>query len=170
MKKLNEYLTESEKVHEFRFKCACDLSDGHLDKLELHLRKYEAYDISTPKRTIFQTKPLDFYDHEACEITIIDFKTKLPMSPQMVTAELTQKLGIAERDIRVINIHEPRELEIQKKADEADEESSAKLLDGEYSDHESAKAEDYHGEKHLTKFMKDLQAAKREMPTAVDEK
>ena len=45
MKTLNEYLMESAKTHEFRLKTCCELSEDQLDKLEKHLRKYEAFDI-----------------------------------------------------------------------------------------------------------------------------
>lgn len=165
MKNLQHYLAESEKIHEFRVKFAVELDDAQLDKLETHLRKYDVFDITSPKRTILQSAPLDFYQHKPCEIYIIDFKTRLPMSPALATAELVQKLGIAERDIRLMNVNEPRELEIEKQAADKDKPSEARLLDSEYSEHENPNAEDYHGEKHLTKFMKELQDAKRETPT-----
>ena len=94
MKTLNDYLMESAKTYEFRLKTCCELSDDQLDSLEKHMRKYEAFDIESPKRTILQSAPLDFHNVGATEIYIMDFKTKLPMSPAMLVNELVQKIGI----------------------------------------------------------------------------
>lgn len=164
-KSLHQYLAESEKTHEFRLKFACDLADEQVEKLEMHLRKYDAFDISSPKRTILQNAPLDFYQHKPCEIYIIDFKTKLPLSPQMATAEIIQKLGIAERDIRLVNVNEPREIENQKREAKRDADSHVHLEDEDYSEVDNPNADDYHGEQYKTKFIKELEDSRREMPT-----
>ena len=107
MKRLHQYLAESQKTYEFRLKTIQELSEEQLDKLETHLRKYDAYDIETPKRTIMQNAPLDFYNSGACEVFIIDFKTKLPVSPTLLVNELVSKLGIGEGNIRVRNKRRP---------------------------------------------------------------
>ena len=107
MKTLNDYLMESAKTYEFRLKTCCELSDDQLDSLEKHMRKYEAFDIESPKRTILQSAPLDFHNVGATEIYIMDFKTNLPMSPAMLVNELVQKIGIGEGQIKVRNKLEP---------------------------------------------------------------
>jgi hypothetical protein len=60
VKDLVQYLAESEVVHEFRLKIAREPTDEQLDALELHLRKYDGFDITTPKKTIIQRNPRDF--------------------------------------------------------------------------------------------------------------
>lgn len=163
MKTLNDYLMESAKTHEFRLKTAVELSDDQLDSLEKHLRKYEAFDIESPKRTILQSAPLDFHNLGATEVYIMDFKTKLPMSPAMLVNELVQKLGVGEGHIRVRNKLEPAEQEdAASMEDPADGEADALLLDSEYSEAEDHKAEDYYGDKYNTKFMDELSKARKE--------
>jgi len=161
---LNEYLMESAKTHEFRLKTAVELSDDQLDKLEKHLRKYEAFDIDSPKRTILQSAPLDFHNIGATEVYIMDFKTELPMSPSILVNELVQKLGISERDIRVRNKLEPAEQEDAASMEEpAEGGREALLMDGEYSEAENAKAEDHYGDAYNTKFLDELNKARREL-------
>jgi len=170
MKRLHHYLMESQKTYEFRIKTIVELSDEQLDKMETHLRKYEAYDIETPKRTILQSAPLDFYNRGGCEVYIIDFKTKLPMSPTVLINELVSKLGISEGDIRIRNREEPGEILDTKHREENTEgytepKKKALLLDPNYSEVKNPKADDYHGEKHKTKFMRELERARKPLTT-----
>lgn len=166
MKTLNEYLMESARQYQFRLKTAVELSDEQLDKLEKHLRKYEAFDIGTPKRTILQSAPMDFHNIGATEVYILDFNTELPCSPAMLVNELVQKLGISERDIRVRNKLEPAEQEDEASMEEpTDEKQEALLMDGEYSEAENAKADDFYGDKYNTKFMDELKKARKEHNT-----
>jgi hypothetical protein len=168
MKRLHHYLMESQKINEFRIKTVVELTEDQLDKLESHLRKYEAFDIETPKRTIMQSAPLDFYNRGSNEVYIIDFKTKLPVSPTVLINELVSKLGIAEGDIRVRNRAEPAEEldEIHRdKNSEGYKEPNYKprLLDPQYKEYKNPKAEDYHGEKHKTKFLRDLEKSRKDL-------
>jgi len=170
MKRLHHYLMESQKTYEFRLKTIIELSDEQLDKFETHLRKYEAFDIETPKRTILQSAPLEFYNTGAREVYIIDFKTRLPMSPAVLVNEVVSKLGISEGEIRVRNRAEPAE-----EIDEIHREENAegykepkyktRLTDPNYKEYKNPKAEDYHGEKHKTKFMRELEKARKPLAT-----
>ena len=171
MKRLHQYLIESQKTYEFRMKTIVELNDEQLDKLETHLRKYEAYDIETPKRTIMQSAPSDFYNSGACEVYIIDFKTKLPVSPTILINELVSRLGITEGDIRIRDKNAPAE-EIDEKHREENKEGAeepkkkkALLLDPDYKEVKNPKADDYHGEKHKTKFMRELEKARKPLAT-----
>jgi hypothetical protein len=166
MKTLKHYLAESQKTYEFRLKTIVELSEDQLDKLETHLRKYDAYDIETPKRTIMQSAPLDFYNTGACEVFIIDFKTRLPLSPALLINELVPRLGISEGNIRVRNKLEPAEeldtIHREENSGETKKEKSKSiLLDPDYKEVKNPKADEYHGEKHKTKFLRDLEKNKR---------
>lgn len=170
MKKLRHYLMESQKTYEFRLKTVVELSDEHLDKLETHLKKYEAFDIETPKRTIMQSAPLDFYNKGACEVYIIDFKTRLPVSPTVLINELVSKLGISEGDIRLRDRNAPAE-EIDElhrennKEGASDKEYKSLLLDPDYTEYDNPDANDYHGEEHKTRFLKELEKARKSLST-----
>jgi curved DNA-binding protein CbpA len=167
MKRLRQYLAESERTHEYRLKTIQELTDEQLDKLEKHLRKYDVFQIDTPKRTILQSAPLDFYNTGASEVYIIDFKTKIPLSPAVLIDELVAKLNVSERNMRVRNLNEPGE-QIDTEHREADKDENGKtiplLSDSKYSEAEKIKADDYYGEKFKSKFLKELERTRVEMP------
>jgi hypothetical protein len=156
MKTLSQYLAESAKVYEFRLKTIVDFSDEQLDKLETHLRKYEAYDISAPKKTIMQKHPIDFNNTNAAEVYIIDFKTKIPATPPELVNELGAKLGVNERELKIRNRADPVLDLDETEESETPKKYKPRLTDEKYSEYKNPKADDYHGDKHLTKFMREL--------------
>lgn len=162
MKRLHQYLAESEKRYEYRLKTIVELSDHQLDKLEKHLQKYDVYQIDTPKRTILQSAPLDFYNTGAHEVYIIDFKTKLPLSPTVLITELVSKLNISERNIVVLSVNDPRE---QLDNDYLIKKDRKPLLvDNEYSESEKIDVTDYYGEEFKSKFLKELDKTRPKIP------
>ncbi len=160
-KKLGHYLAENEAVHEFRVKIAREPTDEQLDAMELHLRKYDGFDIGTPQKTIIQRNPRDFRSIDAAEVYMIDFKTRQPASPLTLLAELTQKMGIHERFLIVRNKLEP--LHIEDEAEELPEEDyKPRLGDDDYSEAEKIKADDFYGEKFKDSFIKEIAAERAE--------
>lgn len=165
-KDLSQYLAENEAIHEFRVKIALEPTDEQLDAMELHLRKYDAFDITTPKKTIIQRNPRDFRSIDAAEVYMIDFKTRQPASPLQLLAELTQKMGIHERFIIVRNKMEP--LHIEDEHEELPvEKYKPRLTDEKYSDAEKVKGDQFYGEKFKNTFLKDLQKGRTEHLTKV---
>jgi hypothetical protein len=136
IKGLFDYLVESEVTNEFRIKFAACLTDSQLDKMELHLRKYDAFDITAPKKTIIQRNPIDFRDLDLAEIYMVDFKTHMSVSPMILLHELTQKMGINEKLIVVKNKTDAMEEE----EEDCDDEYEVKLTDGEYSEFDNKPA------------------------------
>jgi hypothetical protein len=165
-KQLGQYLAENEAVHEFRVKIAKEPTDAQLDAMELHLRKYDGYDITTPKKTIMQKNPRDFRSIDAAEVYMIDFKTRQPASPLQLLAELTQQMGIHERFLIVRNKMEP--LHIDDETEETPETKyKPRLTDEKYSDAAKVKATDYHGDKFNADFIKGLKKERHEHNTKV---
>lgn len=166
MKDLSQYLSENEKIYEFRLKIAKEVTDEQLDAMELHLRKYDGFDITTPKRTIIQKNPRDFRSINAAEIYMIDFKTKQPAAPLQLLAELSQKMGIHERFMILRNKLEPLHVENEGEEDtlEVDQDDSYKprLTDDEYSEVKNPDADDYYGETFKDNFLKGLENSKKE--------
>jgi len=154
-KKLGQYLAENEAVHEFRVKMACEPTDKQLDALELHLRKYEGFDVGTPQKTIMQRNPRDFRSIDAAEVYMVDFKTRQPASPQHLLAEISEKTGIHERFLVVRNKMESLHIE-----DEAqglpEEDYHTRLTDAEYSEVEQSNPDDYYGEQFKDSFIKEI--------------
>lgn len=161
-KDLGQYLVEGEKLHEFRLKIAREPTDKQLDAMELHLRKYEGFDITTPKRTIIQKNPRDFRSIDAAEVYMIDFKTRQPVSPHLLISELAQKMGLHERIMIVRNKAEP--LHIEDEAEEATaQEYNVKLTNEDYSDAEDVKADDFYGEEFKAGFIKSIAAERADL-------
>jgi hypothetical protein len=160
-KRLGHYLAENESVHEFRVKIAKEPTDEQLDAMELHLRKYDGFDISTPKKTIIQRNPRDFRSIDAAEVYMIDFKTRQPASPLQLLAELTQKMGIHERFIIVRNKLEPLHVEDEHK-EIPEEDYKTRLTDAEYSEVENPDADRYYGEKFKDSFIKEISSERAE--------
>jgi hypothetical protein len=162
VKSLNSYLAESATIHEFRLKTATELSSDQLDALESYLLKYDAFDIDAPRKTILQNKPIDFYNLGAREIYIIDFKTRIPMSPHQAHLELVQCLKVSEGEMLLRNKLDPVEIIDQNVRDKDDTAKyKPRLTDTNYSEHEDVDSTDYHGEKHISQFLKDLAKPKK---------
>jgi hypothetical protein len=166
VKNLGQYLAENESVHEFRVKIAKEPTDEQLDAMELHLRKYDGYDITTPTKTIMQKNPRDFRSIDAAEVYMIDFKTRQPASPLQLLAELTQKMGIHERFIIVRNKDEPLHIEDETE-DTAETKYKPRLTDEKYSEADKVKGTDYYGDKYNASFIKDLAKGRKEHTTKV---
>ena len=169
MKTLTQYLAESAKEYEFRLKTIVELTDEQIDKLETHLRKYDAFDVAAPKKTILQSAPLDFYNTGAREVYIIDFKTRLPVVPQILVNEMIQTLGISEHDIRVRGVNEPGEILDQANMEEkevvAADPENAVLNDPDYSEVENADHKDAFGNEHTTKLLDELEKTRTPVQT-----
>ena len=161
-KDLEQYLAESIRPHEFRLKLACEVTEEQLDAMELHLRKYDGYDVTTPKKSIIQRNPRDFRSIKATEVYTIDFKTRQPASPAHLLAELTQKMDIHERFMVLRNKDEP--LHIEDEAEEVqDSEYKTRLEDPDYTEVENPKAEDFYGEEFKAKFIKEIAKERKDL-------
>jgi len=169
-KNLGQYLAENEAIHEFRVKIAMEPTDEQLDAMELHLRKYDGFDITTPKKTIIQRNPRDFRSIGAAEVYMIDFKTRQPASPLQLLAELSQKMGIHERFLIVRNKLEPLHIEDEAEAEEMPEENyKPRLIDADYSEVDQPNVDDYYGEKFKDSFLKGISKERAEHLKKVDD-
>lgn len=150
---LQHYITEQQVTHEFRIKIARKPTDAQIDLLELHLRKYDAFDITPVSKTIIRPNPADFRSIKAAEIYFIDFKTHYAVSPYMLLLELVQKLDIAERFIVIRNVKDPLH-DINSPAPDKDKKYTVMLTDPDYTEAEKIDSNDYYGQKFIDKFLK----------------
>jgi hypothetical protein len=166
MKSLKQYIAESAKEYEFRFKTIVELSEEQLDKFETHLRKYDAFDVGAPKRTILQTAPLDFYNTGATEVYMIDFKTRIPTSAAVLGNELGQCLTIGERDFRLRRSDEPGEILDRASMEDKEEGNKEALLnDPEMSEAEEVKGNEHAGQEFVDNFIDELVKSRKEIST-----
>lgn len=157
MKTLHHYLTESDKIYEFRLRSVVELSDEQLDKLETHLLKYNVETVSAPKKTIMQKTPYGFSESGPAEVYIIDIVTKLPVTANMLHDEVAKCTSIPLRSIVVNSKLENEEFWGEPAKEES--EPTSVLADAEYKDAEKVKHEDHYGDKFVAKFVKNLPKA-----------
>jgi|TARA_Y100000034_G_scaffold135933_1_gene209869 hypothetical protein len=129
MKRFEQYLAESEKEYAFRLRCACDLTEDHMDKIENRLKKYEAFSVSAPKKTMFQSAPPGFNHLSGAEVNIVDFKTRMPVAPHVLLQDIIECSKLPESHVRVSNVNEPLEEEF-----ETPEEPTGAILEQPYEE------------------------------------
>lgn len=159
MKTFKDYLVESAVEHSYRIKFACPVTDAMLDRMETHLKKYEAVEVSKPKKLIAQSSPLDFKESRGAEITIVDVTTQYPVPSYILSRELARVMKVSEAEILV---RSPEDEE------QDDEKYTTKLTDTDYSDAEKVNASDYYGDDHNSKFVKELQKVSKQREKALE--
>jgi hypothetical protein len=172
---IRKYIATTEKHYRYRIKSVVMLDDAARDKIEIILAKYMPNDISAPKKTPFQSRPLDFKDVMNAEVWMIDVDLNLPASPYVLQQEIFRGLAIPEKFIVVRGEHEPVEIQDEKlSALEAIEAEAAKrgltpasLLDDalDFPEIEVIDGADFYGEKRnsqLLSYLKKLEDERHE--------
>jgi hypothetical protein len=158
------------KQHKIRIKLACGCSNEMLDKIERHLEKYDAEQISAPQKLILQKTPLDFPQLDKAEVHIIDFVANLPVSIQELHVNLARMLRVPEGYVVVRQAEDPRETQDPKITDA---EYTPRLgSDYDKSELSDVKAEELYGDKFNTSFLKELKKLsddrRKDLPKIVD--
>lgn len=103
MKDLKDIILNSEQIHEYRIKFAFEPSEADVTRVKQILEKYDLLDAGHVKRTIFQSRPLDFYNLDCGEIYIMDVSVKRGIQDQVLLHELGAAMHCSEALIRVRN-------------------------------------------------------------------
>ena len=157
MKAFDQYLVEAEKEYAFRLRVATDLEEGVMDKIENRLKKYEAFSISTPKKTMFQASPPGFTHLPGAELNIIDFKTRQAVAPHVLQQDIIEASNLPESHVRVNNANEPLIEETPEASDQTDENAKS-LLEEPYEKTDNSSA---YGPKLIGNLLGDLAKASR---------
>lgn len=128
MNKFFDYLERNQPEYSFRIKCLDDITSIQ-DDLEKFLNRYKLKDISKIKKTIFHKRSLDFPEHENVEIFFVDVVTSLPVAPNVLAKQLSEKFLIDGKRIVVRNPNEPTESYIEKQEQAFEDEESGKKHD-----------------------------------------
>lgn len=161
MKTLLEYVQTNEKEYPIRIKTTFELDNDALDRIERHLKKYDVLEVKKPERIMLQANPLDFPENHGWEIYVTDAVTRLPVSYDMLQAELVKLLCVHESQIKVRNPNAPREEEAEKlDVEQKDEEYHVRLTDPKYTELEKDNKE-YFGDAFNADFLKGLQSKER---------
>lgn len=149
MKSFTEYLMESKKTWQFKIKTVHELTDEQCDRIEKHLMKYDSNGLGAAKKTILQSAPKDFPQHRGYEVFTYEFETNLSAVSVQIQNELRSMLGLTENIFKIRGEHEP----------DHNDEAEAEVDQDETADIDS---EDFHGEKHVDGFIKDLLDLRKE--------
>lgn len=94
MKKLFEYIQESEKEYNWRIKFAVMITPEQLDKMEQLLARFDVKSVGPIKKTILQGRALDFPEMGPTEIYMTDVVCSLPCTREQVREVLSRGMHI----------------------------------------------------------------------------
>ena len=110
MKNFIQYLSESQKIYEFRIKLAnCDPADK-LDKLKTGLAGYDLDSISAVKRIPIKESDIDFPSIRNCEIFILEASLKYPVNSAQLRELVSESLGCPTAQVVVVPKNHPEEI------------------------------------------------------------
>jgi len=156
MKSFKEYLTESKKVYEFKIKIAGDCPKDCAATIKEALSQFKVESCSGGKTTPITEKQVDFPQLENVGVTIFDVCLSYPTNTVQVREALANKLKIVPAKIRVRNMQEEAELEINH---EHDGKSGKAMLGTAYENSDNSELV---GEKHAMNFLKELNKDKHQ--------
>ena len=109
MKNFLEYLSENQKIYEFRIKVAnCDPADK-LDSLKAGLAGYVVDSIGVTKRLPIKANDIDFPSIPNCEIYLMDASFKYPLNDAQLRAIVSEHLNCSQSQVVVISPSHPEE-------------------------------------------------------------
>lgn len=161
-KTLHDYLLINKKQYKFQIKVASEISDDAINCLEDVFKKYGIVDITKPKKTIFQTSPIDFPKLKAAEVFIFDVTFDYPTTSQMVLEDVKKCLRLEETHVVVYNADNiPYDKKTEKTIYDNERSGKSVLL----QDYESnIKKDDYVGDKYNQKMIKAINKHNKDNP------
>lgn len=154
MKSFKQYLTESKKTYEFKIKLVGDYERDAVQKIKEALSQYNVESCSSGKRAPIQESPIDFPEHNNVNITVFDVNLSYPTTSIQVREAVADKLGITSNCIKVRNLSDIAEEELNHQFDEKSGES---MLTKEYEETNNQKLV---GSEHAMSLLKELSKIK----------
>lgn len=171
---IRDYIYNAEKSHKYRIKTAFEMTDEVLDRIERVICAYDPINMSVAKKTIFQSKPLDFYNVPGAEIWFVDVELCIPVGAEILRTRLFQELKCADKFVVVRCESDPIEYEIAKtnayneidaEAEKENLTPEARLADPNFNEMPPDDGQEKVGEKRLKNFLDvitDIRAEQRE--------
>lgn len=110
MKNFLSYLTESQKIYEFKIKFANLDPTEKMDALETALDAYGLDSITKPKSLPIVENNLDFPTHKSCETWVIEANLLYPVNSDQLHQIVSERTGINKSCISVVPKNAPEEL------------------------------------------------------------
>lgn len=130
-KTFHDYLAESTKQYQYRFKLAGEVQPEFWDKFEKELIRFDVSQFSEPKKTPIMTKPTGFDHLSNEEVHSVDFVLNYPANEEQIR-QIAVSLG---RDTNRIAVTSPEHDDTNEKANKTREENTKEggaLLTSEY--------------------------------------
>lgn len=109
MKNFLDYLSESQKIYEFRIKVAnCDPKEK-MEALKAGLAGYVVESISAPKTLPIKSNDIDFPSMTNCEIYLMDATFKYPVNEVQLRSIVAERLCCSAAQVVVVSPNHPEE-------------------------------------------------------------
>lgn len=118
MKSFKQHLLESKQSYEFKVKIAGEPSDDQLDRFKGSLDRFVVELFQRSTRTPIQETQIDFPEHKNISVTTYDIILSYPATSFQIRQFASESLGLSECCIKVRNLKEQEELELNHKYDE----------------------------------------------------
>lgn len=158
MKSFKEYLIESKQNYEFKVKIAGECPKDCTMLIKRGLSKFNVESCSGGKSTPIQETQVDFPALKNVGVTIFDVATTYPATSVEIANLIAEHCGISLSCVRVRNLKEQEEDELNHANDEA---SGEALL--EKPELEEVDGQKLVGDKHTMSLLKELQKNKKEL-------
>lgn len=158
MKSFKDYLTESKKTYAFTIKVAGDLPENFAEDLKSALGKFSIANFSKGKRSPIQEVQIDFPDLKNESVTVFEVEVHYPTIAQVLEQYISDVCQCKRNNVRVRGTNEHARTLEQEEFKE-DNSKDALLSNDELT---SESAQDMVGQKHISNFLKDLQAAAKD--------
>lgn len=158
MKSFRQHLLESKQVYEFKIKVADELNDGQIDKLKAALGRFTIESFSTGVRTPIQETQIDFPEHKNISATSYDVILTYPATSFQVKQLIADAAGISESCVKVRNVKEQEEEQINHAYDLFDQHSPTLLG----ADYEKENNQHLAGQSNVMSLLKELNRVKHQ--------
>lgn len=158
MKSFKEYLIESKQPYEFKVKIAGDLPKDCTMLIKRALSKFQVENCSSGKSTPIQETQVDFPGHKNIGVTVFDVSTNYPATSAEVGALIAEHCSVTPSCVKVRNLKEQEEEELNNANAEATGES---LLSKD--ELEEVDGQKLVGDKHNMSLLKELHKNKAEL-------
>jgi hypothetical protein len=158
MKSYKEYLTESKETYDFKIKIAGDCPKDCSMLIKRALSKFQVENCSSGKSTPIQETQSDFPEQKNIGVTVFDVSTNYPATSAEVSALVADHCNLSQGSIKVRNLKEQEEEELNNANAEATGES---LLAKE--ELEEVDGQKLVGDKHNMSMLKELTKNRKEL-------
>ena len=150
MKSLKAYIIESKQTYEFKVKVAGDCPKDCATKIKQALSQFKVESCSAGKSSPIQETQIDFPEEQNVGVTVFDVCTEYPATSLQVRDKIAEHCSIALSKIKVRNLKEVEEQELNHANDDA---SGEALLEKPL---EEVNGQKLVGDKHVMSLLKEL--------------